>query len=310
MDEEYFNVPLNPLRAFAIASRHKTFTAAAEYMGISQVAISRQIGILEGYLGIQLFERGARSVKLTEEGRQFGLEIAPLFDQLEDATRKLLSHERQSAVDLRIYPTLAHFWLMPMLPSLMSDYPDYTIRLDTKVEPLDFRGTQLDVAVQLGDGNWKDAKSRLLFPERIGVVSNPDYAEKMGGLSDPNSLAHATILHSKYRRRAWSDWKKSMGVTVDPRKSLEYETSLLTYGAAINGMGVAVGQVDILQDRISKGQLTLLFDGSYETGASFYVAWPTTKSVSTQTRRFIDWLLVCCGQEPEFFKKSGCQDHI
>ena len=60
MEEKYKNIPLNPLRAFAIASRHKTFTAAANHMGVTQVAISRQISILEDYLGVQLFERGAR----------------------------------------------------------------------------------------------------------------------------------------------------------------------------------------------------------------------------------------------------------
>ena len=75
MEERYRSLPLNPLRAFAIASRHRSFTAAARHMGVSQVAISRQISILEAYLGVKLFERSSHSVKLTDIGRSFGHEI-------------------------------------------------------------------------------------------------------------------------------------------------------------------------------------------------------------------------------------------
>ncbi len=65
MTRRYLNVPLNPLRAFAVASQHKTFTAAAQQIGVIKSLSAVQIGILEDYLDIQLFERGARSVKLT-----------------------------------------------------------------------------------------------------------------------------------------------------------------------------------------------------------------------------------------------------
>src|SRR5690606_29508871 len=106
MAEKYRNLPLNPLRAFAIAAQYNTFTAAANYMGISQVAVSRQITVLEDYLGVQLFERRARSVKLTEVGRSFSREIIDLFHDLERATHRVLESEREQVVQLRIYPTL------------------------------------------------------------------------------------------------------------------------------------------------------------------------------------------------------------
>ena len=304
MDDEFFNVPLNPLRAFAIASRHKTFTAAADFMGISQVAISRQIRILEGYLGIQLFVRGARSVKLTEEGRNFGQEIAPLFDSIEASTKRLLMRERLTALDLRIYPTLAHYWLLPHLNQFYEDYPEYTIRLDTTVAPLDFRGTHLDVAIQLGDGMWKDSKARLLFPERIDLVCSPEYEESTGGLKQLSDLEKAAVLHAKYRKRAWKDWMDETGEVVEPKMSLEFETSLLSYSAAINGLGVTVGQIDILGKALERGDLKSVFSKPIETGAGIYIVWPTTKSVSTQTKRFVDWILKINGQQPEFFKRQ------
>lgn len=297
MNERFLNVPLNPLRAFAIASRHKTFTAAAQHMGVTQVAISRQIGILEDYLDVQLFERGARSVKLTEHGRAFGLEIAPLFDGIEMATNRLLSSEREHVVNLRIYPTFAHHFLLPDLPQFTTTYPQYDVRLDTHVEPLDFRSTHLDVAVQLGSGAWRDARSRMLFPERLDIVCSPEYAKKLdAGDRD------IRLLHAKYRRRAWEVWVERSGIAVSYEKELEFESSLLTYSAAISGMGLAIGQIDILRRELNSGLLVTPFASPQSTGSSFHVIWPATKSTATQTKRFVDWLLTVNGQPPEFYK--------
>lgn len=303
MEDEFLNVPLNPLRAFAIASRHKTFTAAAQHMGVTQVAISRQIGILENYLGVQLFERGARSVKLTEHGRAFGQEIAPLFDSIEMSTRRLLSREREFVINLRIYPTFAHHFLMPNLPRFNAVYPEFDVRLDTHVEPLDFRGTHLDVAIQLGNSRWKDAKSRVLFPERIDVVCSPEYAQRL-----KSGEVKPRLLHSKYRRRAWEDWTERSGVSLPFEKEIEFDTSLLTYSGALNGMGLAIGQLDILQWELKAGRLVTPFNSPQATSAEFHVIWPVNKSTSVQTKRFIDWLLMESGQSPEFFKSEHRQN--
>src|SRR5690606_41307890 len=128
MQERRLNLPLNPLRAFAIASRHKTFTAAARELGVSQVAISRQIAILENYLNVTFFDRGTRSAKLTDVGRAFGLEIAGLFDELERATLRMISHETDSTAHLSVHPTMAPHSLMPTpsgFPRRCPDYRDY-----------------------------------------------------------------------------------------------------------------------------------------------------------------------------------------
>lgn len=305
MDEDYKSLPLNPLRAFAVASRHKTFTAAAQYMGISQVAISRQIAILENYLGVKLFERGARSVKLTDVGRAFGREITGPFDDLERATHRILAYERENTINLRIYPTLAHHWLIPNLPGFMATNPGYQVRLDTSVEPLDFRGTHLDVALQLGHGDWREAQSRKLYDEVLDAVCSPDYAAQFNDFKDPADLGKAELLHAKYRRREWEMWANSAGVSIDHLSGTAFDTSLLTYSAAIHGLGIAIGQLHLLQAELQSGRLVRPFNRNQKTGAAFHVVWPVTRSVSIQTKRFIDWLLHLAGEEPQFFKKKA-----
>jgi len=301
MEERRINLPLNPLRAFAVASRHKTFTAAARELGVSQVAISRQIAILENYLNVTLFERGTRSAKLTDVGRAFGLEIAGLFDELERATLRIITHETERTVNLRVHPTVAHHWLMPKLPDFLRRFPDIRIRFDTRVEPLDFRGTHLDIALQLGTGNWRDARCRKLFDEVTDVICSPGYLSAMSELSQPDHVPSGHLLHARYRRRAWEFWSKAVGVHIDYNRGTEFETSLLTISAAEQGLGLAIGQLGILDDLISSGKLIRPLNRPIATGASFYAVWPTITSVNTNTKRFIDWLLEQVGEPPEFF---------
>jgi LysR family glycine cleavage system transcriptional activator len=276
-------------------------------MGVSQVAVSRQISTLEDYLGVQLFERGARSVKLTEAGRAFGQDIAGLFEQIETATRRVQSKEREHTVNLRVYPSFAHHWLLPRLQGFARAHPDCRLRLDTSVAPLDFRGTHLDVAVQLGHGTWREARSRKLFDEVADAVCAPSYLDAHGPINTASDLAGRTLLHSKYRRRGWAHWAEARGAQIDGREGMEFESSLLTYSACRQGFGLAMAQIDLLAHELAAGDLVRPLNMPVATGAAFHAVWPTTASVGAHTRHFIDWLLAEAGQAPEFFKKPRAQ---
>ena len=296
MEDTRPDLPLNQLRTFSIAARHSTLTAAAQHLGVSQVAVSRQIKALEAFLGVKLFERGPRSVRLTDAGRLFGHEVAEAFDKLDDATHRFLSEEGAKTITLRIYPTLAHHWLLPRLSRIIKAHPDTRIHLHTTVKPLDNRNTELDVAVQLGHGDWSNARSRKLFDEVIDVVCSPAYAEGMAAAVAGRNLAGADLLYAKYRRRVWEVWAEAAGVAIDRNPGLEFDSSLLAYNAAERGYGLAIGQIDILERELADGRLVRPFDSPVRTGAAFYVVWPNMKSAPLQVRQFIDWLVDVCGE--------------
>jgi LysR family transcriptional regulator, glycine cleavage system transcriptional activator len=305
MASQNISLPLNPMRAFAVASRHRSFTAAAKELGVTQVAVSRQIALLEDYLGVQLFERDSRSARLTDIGRAFGQDISAHFDGLERATARLLQVERSNTIQLRVYPSVAHYWLLPRLAQFTARFPGLRVRLDTRVEPLDFRGTQLDLAIQLGSGPWREGRARKLFDERIDVVCAPSYATKTAPLASAADVVKGELLHSRYRRRAWEQWADSQGLRLDHLRGMEYDSSLLTYSAAAQGFGLAMGQVDLLAGELGAGRLVAPLNAPILTGQAFHVIWPTTLSVSTKTRKFIDWLLQEAGESPEFFRKGS-----
>ena len=291
MEKRHRDLPLNQLRTFSIAARHSTLTAAARYMGISQVAVSRQIKALEDFLGVRLFERGPRSVRLTDAGRLFGHEIAEAFDKLDDATHRFLSEESADTINLRIYPTLAHHWLLPRLSGFVESHPECRICLDTTVKPLDFRNTELDVAIQLGNGDWSNARALKLFDEVIDVVCSPDYAARLQESVARRNLAGADMLYARYRRRVWDVWAERAGVSIDRNRGLEFDSSLLAYNAAERGYGLAIGQMDLLENELAEGRLVRPFNSPVDTGSAFYVIWPTMKSLPAHVRHFIDWLV-------------------
>lgn len=297
MEERYRSLPLNPLRAFAIASRHRSFTAAARHMGVSQVAISRQISILEAYLGVKLFERSSHSVKLTDIGRSFGHEIAGLFDGIERATRQIVADENDATINVRVYPSFLNHWLMPRLQAFTALYPQYRVRFDTTVEPLDFRSTYLDLAIQLGQGSWREAKAQWLFDERVDAVCSLACAERLASQVALRQIADTDILQSKYRREEWGIWAAGAGVTLGACTSTEFDSSLLTYSAARQGFGLAIGQLALLRPELEAGALVRPFACEVATGAAFYAVWPTTKSLGLKTRRFIDWLAAAAAEE-------------
>lgn len=297
MEKHYRSLPLNPLRAFAIASRHRSFTAAARHMGVSQVAISRQISILEAYLGVKLFERSSHAVKLTDVGRSFGHEIAGLFDGIERATSQILADESDATISVRVYPSFLNHWLMPRLAAFTALHPQYRVRFDTTVEPLDFRSTYLDLAIQLGQGGWREARSQLLFEERVDVVCSPAYAERITEQVAERRIDETDILQSKYRREEWGIWATGAGVSLGACNSTEFDSSLLTYSAAKQGFGLAIGQLALLKPELNIGALVRPFGCEVATGAAFYAVWPTTKSVGLKTRRFIDWLVSVAAED-------------
>ena len=284
--------PLNPLHTFAVAARAESFTAAAETLGVSQAAVSRQISVLEQALGVTLFERRGRRVQLSAMGRGYLRDIGPAFDAIEQATRQLATGNDPRTVRVQVYPTFAARWLLPRLPRFNAANSDCTVRMQTGVEPVDFSRKDLEIAVQFGDGRWRGLNAALLFSDIIEPVASPRLVERLGGMADAASLARAPILQTRYRRRDWTDWLKSVGwpkPTGDHDQI--FESSLITYQAAIEGIGVAMGQVRLLDDAFRTDALVRPFERPLARELGYYAVWPSERRITHGTRRFVEWLV-------------------
>lgn len=293
------------MRTFSVAARHATFTEAARELDVTQVAVSRQVAVLEAYFDTQLFVRDVNAMKLTDAGLALSRQIMPLFQEIERVASAFIDKERRQTVNIRAYPTFTHYWLLPRLNDLMEAQPGFDFRLDTKVEPLDFRRGYLDLAIQLGNGKWPHARARELFPEQIDAVCSPEYCDKHFADPEKWNAAEIALIHAKYRRREWAEWAEANDITIEGLRSFEFQSSILAYQAAKAGMGVAMGQIPLLREELETGSLVQPFKKPVSTGSSFWVTWPSIASASIVTKNLIDWLLIEASQRPEFSKKGN-----
>ncbi len=142
--------PLNPLRAFEAAARLGSLTRAAEEIGVSQVAISRQVRVLEQYLGVELFRRSHRAIELTRAGRELRDGASSAFETIAASMRRISRRGRQDVLSIQSYTTFSQRWLIPRLPDFQRKFPSVEIRLTSSTAPVDLGSGQIDAAIRSG----------------------------------------------------------------------------------------------------------------------------------------------------------------
>lgn len=286
--------PLNPLRVFEVVARTKNLTIAAEQLHVTQSAVSRQIGVLEIYLGVELFRRERHGVALTRIGQSYADQIIPAFAQIALASDKLIKETRQGALRVRTYTTFAAKWLIPRLLEFRKLYPNIEVILSNAVPDIDFDRDSVDLAIQFGDGLWPRVQTDLLFRDEMEPVCSPQYlAQHTIDGAQPEALLRSRLLVSHYRRSDWDDWLTATAMTgpAESAERMTFSTSVLTWQAAINGLGLAIGQNSMLVDDFASGQLVRPFNRPVRRDKAYYLVRPEFQRESRKVGVFRDWLL-------------------
>jgi len=282
--------PLNPLHVFEVAARLLSFTRAAEELRVSQPAVSRQIQTLEDYFGFRLFERDRTGLRMTPQGEELQRQIGPAFRIIEQAAERLIATGKFEPLRLRVYTTFAAKWLIERLPSFYAAYPGVKLDISNAVAPVDFERDKVDLAIQFGDGKWKGVECELLFRDRLQPVCSPAL-RKAAGLRTVADLRKVPILHSHYRRTDWTDWLMANDqLDLLTETGITFPSSVLTYQAATEGVGVAIGQLHLLRSELRNGALVALFDRPLERPLAHYVVWSKTRPLPKKARSFLTWL--------------------
>jgi LysR family glycine cleavage system transcriptional activator len=290
--------PLNALRSFEAAARHASFSRAADELGVTHGAVSKQIRVLEDDLGQQLFSRGVRQVKLTAAGRELLAEIAPALERIGAAAAALRRGPSQDAGEVRINtrPSFALRWLIPHLPQFVRAYPGIEPQITTStLEPARLSPSAFDIAIRRatpgrGGSAWPDGMQPQAFlPEGALPVASPALlAERpVHRLEDLN---RHVLLHTATRQKDWEDWLRLAGCSeLHPAGALWFEHQQFTLQAAIDGMGVAIGLSVLAAADLAEGRLAqALPGGPYLRLAPYcYALSPHAPAIA---RHFARWL--------------------
>jgi len=282
--------PLNPLHVFEVAARLASFTRAAEELNVTQSAISRQIGVLEGYLNVSLFHRQRVGVTLTPEGKEYLRSVGPAFEAICRATETIRRDGRARPVYVRVYPTFAVKWLIPRLPDFNAAHRNIEISITTGTQRADFEQEQSVLVVSLLPDDTPPACGVRLFGDLIQPVCSPKLLECEGYPVSLDDLARRRLLTSVLRKSDWHRWFEAKGRGDLRPTGSEFPSSVLTYQAATEGLGIAIGQVSFLEEDLKSNRLVGLFGPPIRRPLSYYAVWSHRRGLGGQARSFLNWL--------------------
>ncbi|WP_313087187.1 LysR family transcriptional regulator [Pseudomonas sp.] len=290
--------PLNALRAFEAAARLQSISQAAAELSVTHGAVSRQIRLLEDDLGVALFSKEGRGVKLTDAGVRLRDAAGEAFERLRGTCAEL----RQQTVDapfvLGCPGSLLARWFIPRLDRLNRDLPDLHLQLSASEGELDPRGPGLDATLLYAEPPWPaDMQVYELADERIGPVLSPHHPNCTVLRNAPAAaLLDEALLHTVSRPQAWPAWARSND--LDPaalRMGQGFEHLYFLLEAALAGLGVAIAPEQLVADDLKSGRLLAPW-GFVETDARLAL-WVPSRRPDRRAERLADWLRRALGGE-------------
>ena len=251
--------PLAALRTFEAAARRGGFTKAAAELHVTQSAVSRQIRTLEEDLGVPLFRRGHRKVRLTAEGERLAPVLTQAFRDIEQVVARLRRPERD--VKLKVPPTFAIRWLIPRLERFQTERPDIQVRLTSGMGEPKLGKEPFDLGVIHVRAGEPGRLGDVLAANRAVPLAARRYLEGAPALDAPADLARHQLISTDASGWAWRRWARAFDVDDLPLEdALQFEVAEAAIQAARNGQGIALVDRSFVARDLAAGELVAPLD--------------------------------------------------
>jgi DNA-binding transcriptional LysR family regulator len=279
------------LVSFESAARHESFTKAAQELSLTQSAICRQIGSLEDFLGVELFRRSRRGVKLTEAGLSYSRRVATQLDAVERDTLSVMGQQGANVIELAVVPTFGTQWLLPRLKDFQQRHPEVTVNLTNRTRPFLFADTDFDAAIYFGDGEWPGARAHRLMGENPMPVCSPVLMNDRETLS-VETIAELPLLQQTTRPYAWRQWFNAQELSLSrDMTGPRYELFSMLAQAAMHEMGIALIPPFLIQRELQEQRLVIAHPQALASIKAYHLMIPERKTESASLRAFRDWVI-------------------
>lgn len=276
------------LLALEALDRLGTASAAAAELALTQGAISKQLQVLEGQLGVSLLIREGKRLILTPAARDFVTQARKALKTLTDASLSLRANPKGGALNLAILPAFGMHWLAPRLVSFSRAHPEVTVNLSTRLRPFDFGPTAFDAAIHYGRRDWAGVSYLKLMDEEIIAVAAASL------LSMPLARAEAVLEHPllqlESRTGDWGRWLSHHGITGQRPPAMLFDQFATMAQAAIHGLGLALLPTFLIEEDLARGRLVPAFGPSVRAIGSYFLTWPANRPERAPLTSFRTWL--------------------
>ncbi|MBV7380447.1 LysR substrate-binding domain-containing protein [Maritimibacter dapengensis] len=281
-------IPLSALRAADAVARLGTLGQAAEELGISIGAVSQRIAKAEATLGVSLFHRDPRGMRLTEVGAALAPDLAAGFGHLARAV-DLASRDKAHTLIVSVAPIFASRWLVHRLPGFYAQHPDIRVRIDSAVGLVDPNTSDVDLCLRIGHGPYPEVRAERLFDQRVMPVCAPDMAER---LKSPADLASVPIVRDVNAAFSWADWLGPEGLSAEILgPGPEFSDGSLAFYAAMGGAGVYLTWETLDIDALKSGRIVAPFgERRHKTGQAYWLVSARDSAPGIAQRAFTRWM--------------------
>ncbi len=276
------------LRSFEAAARTHSITQAAAELFLTPSAVSHAVRKLEAQLGTSLFQREGRSLKLTPDGEALMLYVGRGFDDLRRGI-EAISGSTPERLRLHCAPSFAAQWLVPRLPSFISQYPGIELHLSSDTDYLRFQNHEFDADIVFDFRPTGGLCALPLGDEIITPLCSPELARR---IKTPADLLQLPLLDGYNRQVRWLQWFSSNGVPSPTIRGLSFDRNFLRIRAAVDGLGVTLESTLLAQREIAEGKLVSpLMGKTVDIHTSNHtLVFPVTAKTRRPLRWFIAWL--------------------
>ncbi|MDF3215594.1 MULTISPECIES: transcriptional regulator GcvA [Mesorhizobium] len=288
------------LRTLEAAARHLNFTRAADELGLTPAAVSHQIKEIEDQLGLVLFTRTSRTIRLTEAGTVLLDASADALDLLGRAVSRAQKLTRGTALlKVTLDAQFASKWLMRRVDDFRKRHPDIELRFDIAYEVRDFELDDIDVGIRFGAGKYPGLRTHRLFDNILIPVCSPSLLTSGPPLREPRDLFNHTLAHIEWSRQGvtwpnWRMWMAAAGINdFDDSRTVVFGNSTDAVQAALDGNAVALADFAMVANDLSQGRLVQPFELGLRVAPEFayFLVYPENTADDPRIVAFREWML-------------------
>ena len=297
MNNQLLNLPsLDAVRGFVAVARRMSITQAAQDLCLSQSAVSRQIQSLEEHLNTPLLIRKHRALALTEAGERLFHLASPwlsLLAEYSDSVRAAATGGRLRPVTITAGIGVTSLWLLPRVGAFQVAHPNIDVRVATSPRIMDLRQEGIDLAIRYCREADAPEGAVRLFGETVVPVASRKVAAR--AFKSPKALLNEVLLELDERARPWlrwSEWLEASGMPgAKPRSYLHFNQYDQIVQAAIEGHGVALGRLALVQPMLRDGRLVAQANGPMRNSDYGYWLIDTGTALHGDAVMFRDWII-------------------